>query len=72
MIMKITLKHSFIAADTVTNQLFEIDENGNTVWEFNAARTVFDLWGVENDKILYCYYGGGTDDSGVKSNRQKR
>lgn len=59
-------KHAFLAADTILNKLIEIDENGDTVWEFDTSRIVFDLCGVEQNKILYCYYGGDTDDSGVK------
>ena len=66
MIIKGEKRHAFLAADTAINKLIEIDENGNIVWEFDTSRTVFDLWSVAENRILYCYYGGGTDESGVK------
>lgn len=56
--------HPFLGTDTSTEKLIEMDCNGNIVWERHLGTTVFDLWVLPDDTIVYCHYGNGP--SGVK------
>lgn len=57
-------RHAFIGTDTSTEKLIEIDETGKIVWEHYIGKTVFDVWMLPEDHILYCHYGKGP--SGAK------
>ena len=50
-------RYSFLATDTETEELVEINENGEVVWKIDTALTVFDLWHLGEDRILFCLYG---------------
>lgn len=52
-------RYSFLATDTETEELVEINENGEIVWKIDTALTVFDLWHLGGDRILFCHYGRG-------------
>lgn len=45
-------RYSFLATDTETEELVEINENGEVVWKIDTALTVFDLWHLDGDRIL--------------------
>ena len=59
-----TSRHAFLGTDTSTEKLIQIDPNGTIVWEHHVGHTVFDLWVLSNQNILYCHYGKGP--SGVR------
>lgn len=50
-------RYSFLATDTETEELVEVNERGEVVWKIDTALTVFDLWHLSGDRILFCHYG---------------
>ena len=50
-------RYSFLATDTETEELVEVNESGEVIWKIDTALTVFDLWHLSNDRILFCHYG---------------
>ena len=37
-------RYSFLATDTETEELVEVNESGEVIWKIDTALTVFDLW----------------------------
>ena len=48
-------RYSFLATDTETEELVEVNESGEVIWKIDTALTVFDLWHLSDDRILFCH-----------------
>lgn len=51
--------HSFLCSNTSSSELLEFDANGKVSWSLKTSGAIFDLWQLDDGRILYSHYGEG-------------